>query len=80
MYFYRENKHHIGKNYEFSYPKFIVSFCYMYNKIKNKSYFVLYTAIQIRKNMAKYVNFPKGIYRRNIGDYFRQPYLWVKYR
>ena len=23
---------------------------------------------------------PKGIYRRNIGDYLRQPYLWVKYR
>ena len=22
---------------------------------------------------------PKGIYRRNIGDYLRQPYLWVKY-
>ena len=26
-----------------------------------------------------YLN-PKGIYRRNIGDYLRQPYLWVKYR
>ena len=24
--------------------------------------------------------YPKGIYRRNIGDYLRQPYLWVKYR
>ena len=23
---------------------------------------------------------PKGIYRRNIGDYLRQPYLWVKYK
>ena len=22
---------------------------------------------------------PKGIYRRNIGDYLLQPYLWVKY-
>ena len=24
--------------------------------------------------------YPKAIYRRNIGDYLRQPYLWVKYR
>ena len=23
---------------------------------------------------------PKGIYRRNIGDYLREPYLWLKYR
>ena len=28
--------------------------------------------------LPKYI--PKGIYRRNIGDYIRQPYLWVKYR
>ena len=36
--------------------------------------------IRGNKNASNISLIPKGIYRRNIDDYLRQPYLWVKYR
>ena len=50
---------------------------------KNKISIVskVYKTRRIRtRNMHVWQRYPKGIYRRNIGDYLRQPYLWVKYR
>ena len=66
--------------------------CYIRERVKYVNFYirerVKYINCYIRERV-KYVTCykresevcqPKGIYRRNIGDYLRQPYLWVKYR